>query len=91
MPPRRALGRRPEVESDVGNEPDPRDTEIQNSRQQVERLTQRLEHLERPNHREDYNDDTDVEEFINPFHSRSSLGRRRHMECHEDTDRGLKY
>ena len=39
MPPRRALGRRPEVESDVGNEPDPRDIEIQNLRQQVDWLT----------------------------------------------------
>ncbi|XXG44747.1 hypothetical protein AAC387_Pa02g0016 [Persea americana] len=89
MPPRRAHGRRPEVESGVGNEPDPRDIEIQNLRQQVERLTQRLEHLELPNHREDYNDDTDAEEFINPFHSRSPVRRRRHMESHEDTNRGL--
>ncbi|XXG68653.1 hypothetical protein AAC387_Pa06g1692 [Persea americana] len=89
MPPRRARGRRLEDESDVGNEPNPKDIEIQNLRQQVERLTQRLGHLERPNHCEDYNDDTDAEEFINPFHSRSSVKRQRHMERHEDTDWGL--
>ena len=49
-------------------------------------MTQRLEH---PNHREDYNDDTDVEEFINPFHSRSPVRRQRHMGRHEDTDGSL--
>lgn len=75
MPSRRACGRRPEAESDMGHEPNPRDIEIQNLRRQVERLTQRLEHMEHPNHREDYNDDTDAEEFIKLFHSRSLVRR----------------
>ena len=73
----------------MGNEPDPRDIEIQNLRQQVGQLTQCLEHLERPNHREDYKDNIDPEEFINPFHSRSPVRRQRHMKHHEDTDRGV--
>ena len=60
MAPRRICGRSPKVESDMRQEPYARDIEIQNLRQQVKQLTQGLEHLERPNHREDYNDDTDT-------------------------------
>ena len=84
MAPRRTPGYRPEVESDVGHEPNPRDIETQNLRHQVERLIQRPERLERPNHHEDFNDELDAEEFISPFHSRSTVRTRWHMESYED-------
>lgn len=77
------------IKRDVGHEPNPRDVEIQNVRQQVERLTQRLEHLKCPNHREDINDKSDAEKFINQLHSRSPVRRRRYMEHHEDNDWSL--
>ena len=75
MPAQRTRSPRPEVEYDVGHEPDLRDIEIQNLRQQVERLIQRLEHLDCPNHREDYSNDTDAGEFINLFHCLSLVRR----------------
>ena len=86
MPPQRVCGHRPEIESDVGHEVDPRDIEIQNLRQYVERLTHRLE---RSNYREDYNDKTDAEEFINPFLGWSLVRRWRQIERHEDSDWSL--
>ena len=67
----------------MGHESDPRTMEIQNLRQQVERLTQRLVRLER---REGFNDESDAKEFINPFHIRSPVKRRRQMERHENND-----
>ena len=46
MPLRRECGHRQEVESDVVNEPDPRDLGIQNLCRQVETMTQHLDQTE---------------------------------------------
>ena len=86
---RAQITKRPKVESDIDHELEPRKIEIQKIRMQVKRRTQCLERLERSNHCEDYNEDMDAEEFINQFHGRSPMSRRRHMDCHEDTDHSL--
>lgn len=66
------VARRPNVENDVENPPDPTHLEIQDFRRQVEILTRHLEQLE-PRGQQFMEESSSDKGFYNPFHNRSPV------------------